>query len=267
MATQASPTETPPVVQNNPNWSPSFNKAFEQWEAEQAKYGADFAFLQGAIAKMLEEMNTGHTAQAYEMAQNVIMPATLRLQGDSMAQLAASMNLASALQGSLTNAENTFNTAVGKKSITTAEAKAFIASLKHIYAEVQSALFLKIGGHAHDWLGGGTAGNILSALKQICGQFGVSNPNDLHESDVRDTTNAYLNHMTTPYQGQTGQQWVQNLQAGITQTTNSISSQSQGLQAQEQFAANFLTQILNTDKAIFQATQKQNQVFVQNQKG
>jgi len=266
MTAQSSPTETPPP---NPvlNWSVNFTKAFKQWEAENAKYGADYQNLQTMITQMVallhdKNFHASNVQKAFQLAQMGVMPGAMELQGDSMGQLAASMNIASALQESMTKAENNANY---NGKITNDEAAQFIKGLKELYAEVSSAKGQK-------WMGDSTAQNILTAIKQICGEFGnpdapITNPNQLTVANVQGSIFHWSTHLTTDFYGKTGQQRLQDLQAAMTQTTNGISSQSQGLQAEEQFAANTYTQYMNVCKGIFQATQRQDQSFVQNQKG
>lgn len=261
MSAQSSPTDTPAIPQNNPNWSAAFNKAFQEWEAENAKYGADYSNLQKMIEKMLNEMKTGHTEQAFQMAQMDVLPGATQVQGDSMGQLAGSMNLASALQESMTNAENQAN--IGK-GVNINDAWKFVTSLQHLYDEIKADLALP---KDKQWMGASTAKNILDAIGQICKPFGSTNPNQINGDTVQSLLKLWSENPTTKVGNKTGQQWIQDLQQGITQSTNGISSQSQGLQAQEQFAANTFTQYLNVCKGIFQATEKQYQSFVQNQKG
>ncbi len=243
-----------PLLNNLDYYIRAWNEANQQW-------GTDHLALMNAITNMLKLAKEGKMGEAFQAAEHTVMPGAMTLQGDSMGQLAASMNVASASQEFTTSAQNDLN--AGTK-MTTAQAAAFVKAMQDMYNTIQDEMKLPA---SKQWMDSSTAQNMLNAISKSCSPFGVTNPNDLTAATVQTDITYWINNPGTPVNGgPSGQQNLQNLQSGLTQWNNTESAQSQGLQAQEQFASNTYNQYMNTCVDIFQATQKQIQAMVQNQK-
>lgn len=249
---------------NIPGGDPALNNLdyyIRAWNEANELWGADHLALMNAITNMLKLAKEGKIGEAFQSAEHTVMPGAMTLQGDSMGQLAASMNIASASQAFTTDAQNAIN---GGKSMTKAQAEAFVKALQDMYKTIQAEMKLPAN---EQWMDQGTAQNMLNAIDKTCSPFGVTNPNDLDPTKVQADIIKWIKFPGTPGNGgPSGQQNLQNLQSGLTQWNNTESAQSQGLQAQEQFASNTYNQYMNTCVDIFQATQKQIQAMVQNQK-
>lgn len=238
------------------------------WYEANKLWDADNLALQNAITHMLTLAKEGKMGEAFQAAEHTVMPGAMTLQGDSMGQLAASMNVASASQEFTTDAQNAIN---GGKKMTIAQAKAFVKALQDMYNTIKAEMNLP---KKDQWMDQATAQNMLNAIDKTCSPFAPIkpinpnfNPNDLDPAKVQaDIIKWVTNPDVQPTNGKTGQQNLQDLQSGLTQWNNTESAQSQGLQAQEQFASNTYNQYMNTCVDIFQATQKQIQDMVQNQK-
>lgn len=246
----------------------NLNNFLKQWEEANQQYALDYSYLINALAQMLAEAKSGNVQEAFQQAELAVMPAAMQVQGDTMGQLGAAMNISSALQQFTTDAENDVNAG---ENMTKAQAEQFVKLLKDLYNKINTT-------PPPPWLDKNTQANLLQAIRSICGNFHdangnpITDPNKLNPNQVLIDIVNWVAHPTDPaFPGnpnypQTGQQMLQNLQSGLTQWNNTESAQSQGLQAQEQFAANTFNQYLNTCMDIFKSTQQQNQAMIQNQK-
>lgn len=270
MTTSNIPTPDP-NIQNPDNDLQNF---IQQWEQQQAQAALDSQQLATLITQMLALAKSGKTEEAFQVAEMGVMPQAMTVQGDGMGGLAGAMNIGSACQEFTTDAQNQVNNGT---TITPAQAQQFITDLKQLYDAVQAEMNLP--PNKQHWMDPNTAQGILNSLTKISGEFEVgSNPDSLAAmpgigfivaSDIQQWTlqpNAINSGMDGNAPAITGQQHMQNIQAGFQQWNNTESAQSQSLTAQEQFAANTFNQYMNACKGIFQAMQQQAQNFVQNQK-
>ncbi|MBS0605008.1 MAG: hypothetical protein JSS60_08270 [Verrucomicrobia bacterium] len=246
----------------------------DQWTAANTQYNNDYAYLQQMISQMLVLCQQGGngTQEAYQIAEMAVMPGAMTVQGDTMGQLAASMNVGSALQQFTTDSQNDMNAGT---QMTQAQAQQFVQYIQQVYTDVTNEMALP---QNQQWLSSQTATNILQSLNSISTGFGASNPNNLDANYVASYVNGWATNPTgtsvnDPYDGgtlqnpagangqpDTGQQCIQNVQSAFTQWNNSLSAQSQSLTAQEQFASNTYNQYMNSCTDVFQSTQQ----FVQN---
>lgn len=246
--------------------SKDLNGYIDQWYKAGNQYNADYGQLLAMIQQMLALAKKGEVGEAFQMGQMCVMPGAMQVQGDSMAKLAASMNISSALEEFTTEAQKDMN---GGGSMSTQQGDDFVKYIKEFFKEIT-------GGITPPWLDAGTKANLIDAITKICKSLGCSGPNDPNFTgqNVADQISYWIknptlttdqNGMSNPG-GKTGQQCLQDLQAGFTQWNNVESAQSQVLQSQEQFASHIFSQYMNTCTDIFQASQKQAQSMVQNQK-
>lgn len=246
--------------------SKDLNGFIDQWYKAGEQYHADYSQLLTMIQQMLALAKKGEIGEAFQMGQMVVMPGAMQVQGDSMAKLAASMNIASALEEFTTEAQKDMN---GGGSMTNQQGEDFVKYIKAFFKEITT-------GITPPWLDAGTKTQLIDAITKICTSLGFTGPNDptFTGKNVAATIKYWTenpngtqnqNGMSNPG-GKTGQQCLQALQAGFTQWNNTESAQSQVLQSQEQFQSNIFNQYMNTCTDIFQASQKQAQMMVQNQK-
>jgi len=253
------------------NPSQDLNGFIDQWNKAGEQYKADYSQLLTMIQQMLALAKKGEVGEAFQMGQMVVMPGAMQVQGDSMAKLAASMNIASALEEFTTEAQKDMNGIAGgpKNQDPTQQGDAFVKYIKEFYNEINTL-------PPPPWLNADTKASLDAAISKICESVdctGVNDPNFngkyvggmiAYWANNPNTTDNQ-NGMSNPG-GKTGQQCLQALQAGFTQWNNTESAQSQVLQSQEQFQSNIFNQYMNTCTDIFQASQKQAQMMVQNQK-
>lgn len=242
------------------------NGFIQGWLNAQWEYQTDHAQLVAMISQMLALAKSGKVGEAFQIAQMGVMPGAMQLQGDQMRELAASMNIASAMQEFTTAAQNAMN-AGGK--MTDPQGDDFVKLIKEFFAEINAT-------PPPVWLNADTKKALNDAINKICEVFKCTGPNDPHfigatiSADIRywsnnPTSNTGADGVVNP-DGKTGQQCLQDLQSGFTQWNNTEAAQSQVLQSQEQFAGNVFNQYMNTCAGIFQAEQKQSQTMVQNQR-
>lgn len=234
----------------------NLDKYIKEWQEANAQYKQDYAMLAQMIQQMLALAKKGGqgTEEAFQLAEMGVMPSTMTVQGDTMGQLAASLNLSSACEEFTTDSQNIAN---GSGEVTPEQGKAFAKYLKELYDDLQKEMNLPKN---KQWIDSNTANNILEALDKISAQFGAKNPDELNGDKVTQLLNYWY---TNPDKGQEN---IQNLQANFQSWNNSESAQSQSLTAQEQFASNTFNQYLNTCTDVFKSSQQQEQNFVQNQK-
>lgn len=247
------------------------NKAIDQWLAAEKQYGIDYGQLLTMIQEMLALAKSGKVGAAFQMAQNVVMPATMNLKGDSMKELAASMNIASAMEEFTTEVQKDMNNG---GTMTPAQGDELVKMIKDFISRIDADA---------PWLDKSTKAQLDDAINHICKAFGCSGPNDPNftGANVAAMISGWTQNPTgTTYQdpndknphpivnpgGKTGQQCLQDLQSGTTQWNNTESAQSQVLQAQVQFSTNIYNQFMNTLKAMEQAAVQQGERMVQNQK-
>jgi hypothetical protein len=233
----------------------------KQWNLVTQQYTNDHAALEQMLADIIKRIEHHDTQGAFQIAEMGVMPSAMQLQGDTMGKLASSMNIGSACQEITTAAQNLMNAG---SNITPDQANKFVQYLKDFYSRVNIDLTVD----ANKWLDQNTKTNLLQSINQICQTFGVQDPSKLDGTTVKNAIIQWSTHPTdtTLPNKNTGQQNLQNLQSGFTQWNNVESAQSQGLQAQEQFAANTFNQYMNATTNIFQSSQQQAQNMVQNQK-
>jgi hypothetical protein len=248
----------------------------QQWQQAQAQYNQDYAYLGQMIQQMIDLAKQGGSGveEAFQIGQMCVMPGAMTVQGDSMGELGATMNVGSACQEFTTETQNDINN--GAK-MTPAQAKEFIERLEQLYDAVKEELALPKN---QQWMDPNTANNIIDAMNKIAGEFEPgATPDTLYAlSDyyagvISGDINQWTSNPTQLSQGvdgnaasATGQQHIQNIQAAFQQWTNTQSAQSQSLTAQEQFNANTFNQYMNACETVFSSMQKQYQNFVQNQK-
>lgn len=261
----------PSIGLQDPNGD--LNNAIQQWEAQMAQYNQDLQSFMQMIAQMVALAKKGGTGteEAFQLAQTGVMPGVMKLQGESVAQLAATMNIGSAFTEFTTDTQNQINLGNG---MTHDQAQQFINELKAAYDAVQTALAAKA-----PWLSASTGQQILSSLSKISGEFIVgATPDTLATSpdaasDVENSIATWIGSPTGISNGWnglapsvTGQQHMQNIQAAFQQWNNTQSAQAQSLTAQEQFATNTFNQYMNSLVGIFKSVTQQEQALVQNEK-
>lgn len=242
------------------------NKAIDQWIAAGKQYEVDYSQLLTMIQQMLALAKSGNVGAAFQMAQNQVMPATMNLKGDSMKELAATMNVASAMEEFTTAAQKDMNNGA---TMSPEQGDEFVKMIKDFLSKIE-AIDPKL-------LDPSTKAQLEDAITHIITSMGFSGPNDPHFTGaiVANMISQWTTHPTDTSRnngqdpnpgGKTGQQCLQDLQSGFTQWNNTESAQSQVLQAQVQFSTNIYNQFMNTLKAMEQAAVQQGERMVQNQK-
>lgn len=234
------------------------NKFIEQWWQAQHQYNTDYASLLIELQNMVAEAKSGHIERAMQIAEMSVMPSAMTVQGSQIGRLATGMNIGSAFQEFTTAAQNQIN---GGANMTPEQAEKFVEFLQQFFKDIND------GRAPHPWMSNDTRNQLNDAITKICKLFGVDNPSELNKwtvySDIRFWSS---NPTSTNPNGETGQQNLQDLQSGFMQWNNTESAQSQGLQAQTQFASNTFNQYLNACLDIFKAMQGQIGAMVRNQK-
>ncbi len=240
----------------------NINVAIRQWrEALDQELAAHFQ-LQKLLDTMLKDMKDGNTQEAFQIATFQVMPQTMKVQGDELGVVGATMNIESACQTDTTNAQNNITS---NGNMTQKQAAEFVKEIKQFYNEVKAELNPAPGGKS--WMSSSTAESLLSAMDQISKSFGAKNPDELNPNTVMFTFNFWVqNPNATSSNGKTGQQNLQNLQTSFSNWNNIETAQSQGTQTYEQFKANTFNQYMNTCKNFYQSLTRQFQSFVQNEK-
>lgn len=242
----------------------NLNNFIEQWQQANAQYATDYAYLAQMIQQMLALCKQGGngTEEAFQIAQTAVMPGAMTVQGDTMGQLAASMNIGSACQEFTTDSQNTAN---GSGNITPDQGNQFVKYLQQLYDDLQKELKLP---KDQQWMDPNTANNIISALNKISSEFGAATPDQLDGTTVANDMNNWINNPTQQggVNSMTGQQHIQNVQAGMQQWNNSESAQSQSLTAQEQFATNIYNQYMSACTNVLTSSQEQEKMIVSNMK-
>ncbi len=245
--------------------SDNLEKYIAQWGDANKRFQDDLNSLTALITQMMALLKGGKVSEAFQIAEMGVMPGAMSLQGDSMGQLAATMNVSSALQKFTTDTQNDLNQGanidheIPKGSDHETYADQFVQFLKDLYAKVNV-------DNPPDWLKN-IQGGLKQSIEQICQVFGASDPTNLYPTTVANDVKTWINNPSTvDGNGKTGQQNIQNLQSGFTQWNNTESAQSQGLQAQEQFASNVYNQYMSSCSNIFHAVQQLSQAMVQNEK-
>jgi len=261
---------TPPI----PGPNNDLQQAINQWYQQQWEYQFAVQTLMAQVEQMIALLKAGKVEEAFNMAQQTVLPGTMNVQGQQMANLATSMNISSVGQEFTTGIQNAI---AGGGQMTPQQAEQFIMYLKQMYDALEEDLKLN---PKNQWMDPTTAQNIINSIDKLCGEFEPGlNPDQLaanlpgYAGIIAGDINTWSTNPTQMSNGidqnapdETGQQHMQNIQADIQQWTDTVGAQSQALQAQEQFAANTFNQYMNTCSGIFQASQQQEQVFVQNQK-
>ena len=247
--------------------------SIKQFYQEQKQSGIDSAYLEQMIQQMVALCKAGKADEAFNIAQRDVMPGAMQVQGDSMGRLASQMNISSAYQEFATGIQNAVNSVKppingGPNPANVPLNVTLINNMIVVWNNVTLERNLPPG---QQWMDDGTAKTILDSISQICTVFGVSDPNKLVDpngfyTNCADQIANWVANPTTRGFPQSNTQNIQDLQSGLTQLNNSVSAQSQGLQAEEQFAANTFNQYMNTCKDVFQSSQNQIQAIVQNQK-
>jgi hypothetical protein len=266
-------------------WNPppppinDLNNAISQLNEANSIYNADYGMLQSMITQMIGLAKEGKVGEAFQIAEQDVMPVATQVQGDSMGQLAASMNISSACQSFITDAQNGVNYITGNPGAAGSGGAAgyFAFCISYLYKQITNEMALP---KSQQWMDPTTAQNFLQTINSICGQFydptqvGKKTvnvpltPNTIlaNSQNVANELEYWVNNPTSMDNGKTGQQNLQDLQANMTQLNNTVSAQSQGLQAQEQFASNTFNQYMNSCQGVFASSQAQAQNMVQNQK-
>lgn len=255
------PTQAPPTPQEN------FEKFVKQWEQTHEQYKMDYAFLTNMIHHMMELLKKGAqgTEEAFQIASMGVMPAATTLQGDTMGELAGTMNVGSAFQAFTTGSQGDIN--AGDK-ISIPQIDQFINYLAQAYNDI----YKEMKEHPN-LFNSSTANDIIQAITKICNIFGAKDPDGLLPQDVLNDLQQWIENpsktFTNPLTGEknTGQQNIQNLQSAFSQWNNSLSAQSQSLTAQEQFASNIFNQYMNACLSIFRSTQDFVKNMVHHQNG
>jgi len=244
--------------------------SIKQFYQEQKQSGIDSAYLEQMIQQMVALCKAGKADEAFNIAQRDVMPGAMQVQGDSMGRLASQMNISSAYQEFATGIQNAVNSASMTDGASSPDNVTLINNMCDVWNNVTHEMTLP---QNQQWMDqkGNTAQNILDSISQICKVLNpkdpTGNPNNLDPDDSYTLTIATWEAKPSANGSNTGNtQNIQDLQSGLTQLNNSVSAQSQGLQAEEQFAANTFTQYMNACKDVFQSSQNQIQAIVQNQK-
>ncbi len=242
------------VAQSDPQ--KNLNNFINQWWQESKQYTADYGYLTQMLQQMMAMAKSGNIEGAFQVAQMNVMPSAMTVQGDTIGKLAAGMNIGSAYQEFTTASQNGVTNDPQEGNVAN-----FIKFLQEFYNDINN------GRTPMPWMSSATRNQLNAAIEKICKLFGVDNPNELNPitvaTDIYNWTNG---PMEKTGNGKTGQENMQDLQAGFTQWNNVESAQSQGLQAQEQFASNTFNQYLNACLDIFKSSQGQIGAMVRNQK-
>ena len=244
----------------------NLNNFIQQWQQANAQYATDYAYLAQMIQQMIALAKQGGNGveEAFQIAQTAVMPGSMTVQGDTMGQLAASMNLGSACQEFTTDAQNNAN---GAGKVTPDQGDKFVKYIQQLYDDLQKELKLP---KDQQWMDPNTANNILSALDKVSQEFGAQTPDDpnFNGATVASLLNSWEQNPTSQsgVNNDTGQQHIQNLQSGMQQWNNAESAQSQSLTAQEQFASNIYNQYMSACTTVLKSSQDQEQMMVSNLK-
>lgn len=248
------------------------NNAINQWTEENNQYQADCTLLAALIAQMIQLCAKGGqgTQEAFQIAELGVMPTVMSVQGDSVGQVGASMNIASACQEFVTQMQNDINNGA---NITPDQAADFLKQLKGLYDAIKAELNLP---KDQQWIDPSTAQNLLNGLTSLSGEFSVGmNPDDLANIDpalIAQDINIWVTQPTADNTGQTGapnESGLQHMQGigGDFQTNNNVvGAQNQTLNAEMQFQSGNYNQYMGIVKSMLQATQQSLQVMVQNLK-
>lgn len=248
-----------------------FNNAVDQWNQNLFQYSQARMELEEILSKIEALVKEHKTGAAFQLIKNQVMPGVMEVQGTGqMASLSASMNISSALQEFTARIQKDMNDMAGSDPAKAqAASEDFVKQLRQLYGDVNVTPPPPYLQHIQ--------GGLLDAITKICNVFRVNggapatDPNQLSPHLVLTDITQWVTYPTDPAyyflpNGSTGQQVFQDLQSGFTRLNNTESAQSQGLQAQLQFAASQFTQFMNIAKSILEASQKQSQALVQNQK-
>jgi len=265
-----------------PSDNEALQKAIEQWQANNKRWQADYEYLHTMISEMMKLCKEGKTSEAFQIAEQDVMPSSMTVQGESMGGLAGAMNDSSAVQKFITDMQNDLN---GGGKMTADQAKNFVTLLKQLYDRVNDQV--NNTDPKNQWMDKSTAENLKTSLEKLAHEFGsnatpdnLGNPNGTGAQVVQGDIQYWNQNPTVIDNGnngghgdwdtapnETGQQHIQNILADVTQGNNNVSAQNQALTAEEQFAANMFNQYMNSCQGVFQGQQKFIQSMVNNQKG
>jgi len=247
-ANATQPSDNNNQVENN------FNNAVKQWEQAGVNIELEKGWIKQIIAK-LEALVKAHDIQgAWNVMLFELLPQTQKYRNLVLSQLAATMNVSSALQAMISTVQSDTNAG---KNITVAQANQLKTLLIFMHDQLEK-------GEKAGWIGANTAQNMLSSIGQIYQMFGGNfGKNGMHGLEP---TNAHIQTLMIKWFSEGKFDQVQKLQAGMTQLNNTNASHSQDLQTLAQGQTNEITQMLNTMAAILKADLQQEGSFVHNQR-
>jgi len=227
------------------------------------------------IALMMSLANSGRVDAAMQVAQHRILPGMMEQPGLDMTISADALNLSSDLQTIISKLQKDMNDIPNSKDPQAAAAD-FIQQLKDLFKNTQTGSL--------DWLDKNTKAQVLEAITKICGVFpteaGVpyvppmaTNPDQLDPKIVAGRITQWVKNPSDPayptgisgYPPGTGSDVFRNLQAGVAESNNTVSAQSQTLNAEIQFKTQTINQLMNTYSAMIKTFVDQLRGIVQNQ--
>jgi hypothetical protein len=198
------------------------------------------------LADLAELLASGHTEQAFMMAQQRILPAKAELSSDIPTEvLAAGVNITTSVQAFLTDAQNSLHSG---KALTPADAANFVKRVKDLYTEIKKEQGLP--SDDQQWLDSGLAGNILKALDGVAKEFGGASALDtsFNANNVFNSVTQWNKDPTKPVnpsdpKSKTAQEALQSLDGWLAMGTNACASRSQALGADVNYTLNTGSQI------------------------
>ena len=255
-------TASAPSASTDPTPTPmdDFNEAVKQYKPAVDVYNNAYGDLHAAIAKMLALLKSGHADQAFQVAELEVMPQAMNVQGQSMGVTSAAMNISSASSGVLSSIQNIANKA---GNISQGDAQSFVDQSKEFYDAITGGTNPPT---CPDWLDKNTQTNLINALNKMSQDLGAKKPDgspgtpdDLTADKVMN-----LNKAVGKDADPDAAKMLRDVQGDFVTWNNVVNTQSQSLTAQLQYQGNQHTQYLNSCESIFQSTQAQCNVMVNN---
>lgn len=241
----------------------NFNDYLQQWEDAKKKALQDQLALASAIQQMMAMLHSGNAFGAMMMAQMMVMPAAMQTQGDQMAILGATENLATGVRAFITDLQSLYNEG-GNMS------KDDATKFSHELAELKAILAGGVndsqdGGNS--WLNPDDKANMLQAIQTMEGQFGGEQKGGMLTPTViqSDMIAWFKTDQTTNERAKSSA--AQTAIQGSCQTlNNSISAQASSTVAAEQYQSNIYNQLTGLVTNMFQGTAALLKASIQNEK-
>jgi len=213
------------------------------------------------LKKLAEMVKEGHTEAAYQMVQQQLLPNITEAKGGDLGVTSSVMDVSSALTVLASQTQGLLN---GGAKITPEQAADFVANVKRIYNLVDAEM--KRPGNPDDkWVDNRTGQAILDALTSYAKALGGGNansPNDpaFNAADVQKNWTWANNNPTNPL----SQAAFQQVQAGSSKWTNTLTAFSTTLSAQVQFTFQDIGQYRAIAQSGLQGTEDQNLAIIRN---